>query len=275
MDNYRYTAKSRIPIRPLSYENASLALPKELIMDYKNAKIYICDLSGNIINITEKMLTEINEMIKENLKSNETEEVVKDIDITLDNGTVITIERGIVDAFIKLDQLNTNLNDFKSYINNEVIPAIPSKSTSTPLASKENGSIGSDTKKYALADHVHPKGLATVADSANSVEWSNVKNHPDFSETSHNHDTTYFKLSGGDITGELGFKNNKSLYGHTTANAKAYMIHIDTSNRIHIGLSNKNPILLDAKVILNSANYGEADPQVSGAVKGQVYFQLI
>lgn len=276
---YTYSASSRIPVRPLSYENKNLALPKELLMDYTNAKIYICDISGNIIDITTKMLDQTNEMIKENLKSAETEAVVRDIDITLSDGSIVTIESGIVELFRRISSTNENLKNFQdsitSYIEDDVIPTIPTASSTTPLASAEKASIGTEKKKFALADHIHPKGLATVADSANSVEWDNVKNTPSFSLSDHDHDDTYYKKTGGDISGEIGLSNNKGLYGYTTAKAKAYIAYIDSSNRVHIGYNNGNPILLDAKVIINSTNYGTADPSTTGAVTGQIYFQLI
>lgn len=278
--NYTYSATSRIPIRPLSIENKDLALPRELLMDYTNAKIYICDISGTIVDITTKMLNQTNEMIKENLKSNETESTIKNVDIELDDGTIVTIENGIVQLFNQIRSTNENFNTFSQsiikHIDEDIVPTIPTASTDTPKASAENGSIGTQKKVFALGDHIHPKGLATVADSAKSVEWENVQNHPDFSESDHNHDTIYYKKSG-DLApvAEVALLNNKGLYGYTTANAKAYIAYIDTSNRIHIGHQNGNPIILDAKLILNSDNYGEADPSTSGAVIGQMYLQLI
>ena len=262
---YTYTASSRVPVRPLSYESKALALPKELLMDYTNAKIYICDINGEIIDITTKMLNQTNEMIKENLKSEETEETVRNIDIELEDGTIVTIESGIVSLFTQLAQTNNNFNSFRQsiteYIEKQVVPTIPTASKTTPLASTETGSVGSNTMIYALSDHRHPKGPSTIADSAKSVEWENVKNKPDF--------------SGGDITGEVGLNNNKGLYGYTTAKAKAYIGFIDTSNRVHIGYNKTHPILLDGKLLLTSDNYGESDPPTSGAVTGQIYLQLI
>ena len=277
---YTYTASSRVPVRPLSYESKALALPKELLMDYTNAKIYICDINGEIIDITTKMLNQTNEMIKENLKSAETEETVRNIDITLEDGTIVTIESGIVSLFTQLTQTNNNFNSFRQsiteYIEKEVVTTIPKAATTTPLASTASGSVGSNTMVYALSDHRHPKGPSTVADSAKSVEWENVENKPDLSSSDHNHDSVYYKKSGGDISGEVGLNNNKGLYGYTTTNAKAYIGYIDASNRVHIGYNKTHPILLDGKLIITTDNYGENDPtSISGAVTGQIYLQLI
>ena len=47
-----FTAKSRIPTRPLSYSNSNLAVKKELLVDWENHKIYICDSNKNIVEVT-------------------------------------------------------------------------------------------------------------------------------------------------------------------------------------------------------------------------------
>lgn len=277
---YTYTASSRIPVRPLSYESKALALPKELLMDYTNAKIYICDINGKIIDITTKMLNQMDEIVKENLKSTESKETIKNIDIELDDGTIVTIENGIVSLFTQLSNTNNNFNSFKQsiiqYIETEVIATIPTAATTTPLASTEIGSVGSNKNIYALSDHRHPKGPSTVADSAKSVKWENIEDKPDLSILDHDHDDVYYKKSGGDISGEVGLNNNKGLYGYTTANAKAYIGYIDTSDRVHIGYNKAHPILLDGKLIITTDNYGENDPSsISGPVEGQIYLQLI
>lgn len=66
---HSYTAGSRIPVRPLSIDNKNLALPKELIIDYENSKIYICNMDGEIIDITAKILDQTDGMIEQNLKN--------------------------------------------------------------------------------------------------------------------------------------------------------------------------------------------------------------
>lgn len=261
--SYKYTATSRIPVRPLSYENRGLALPKELIVDYDTGVIYICDLNGKISDITEKILEYItDEMVSNILDNDDSKEIIRNIDITLESGNTVTIEGGIIQLFADISSINNKLN------------TIPSASTQTPKASTEKGSIGTQKKVFALADHEHPKGLATVADSANSVEWKNVKNPPNFSSSDHNHDSVYYKKSGGDVSGEIGLLNTKGLYGYTTANAKSYIAYIGDDNRIHIGYNNNIPIVLDASIVLNSSNYGEDAPSDSEGVEGQLYIQL-
>ena len=47
-----FTATARIPTRPLSYSNSSMANKKELLVDWTNHKIYISDANGNIVEAT-------------------------------------------------------------------------------------------------------------------------------------------------------------------------------------------------------------------------------
>ena len=47
-----FTATARIPTRPLSYSNSSMATNKELLVDWENHKIYISDSSGNVVEVS-------------------------------------------------------------------------------------------------------------------------------------------------------------------------------------------------------------------------------
>ena len=47
-----HEATARIPFRPLSYANASLATNKELIVDWDNHKIYMKDSAGAVVEIS-------------------------------------------------------------------------------------------------------------------------------------------------------------------------------------------------------------------------------
>ena len=74
---------------------------------------------------------------------------------------------------------------------------------------------GAKDSKIELKSYIDTNGIyhgkatsATVADSANSVTWANVSGKPStFTPATHNHDSTYLKLSGGTMTGALNFKN--------------------------------------------------------------------
>lgn len=47
-----FTASARIPTRPLDYSNSSMAVKKELLVDWDNHKIYISDSNGDIVEVT-------------------------------------------------------------------------------------------------------------------------------------------------------------------------------------------------------------------------------
>ena len=47
-----FTTTARIPTRPLSYSNSSMATNKELLVDWENHKIYISDSNGNIVEVS-------------------------------------------------------------------------------------------------------------------------------------------------------------------------------------------------------------------------------
>ena len=87
-------AKARIPTRPLSYEHVGMAQPKELIVDYKNHAIYICDADGNVISASTTIETA--DIVKDVLAQLEANpDTIKDVKITLEDGTVVTLEEGI------------------------------------------------------------------------------------------------------------------------------------------------------------------------------------
>lgn len=63
-----FEALSRIPFRPLSYENVDLAFDKELIADYDKGNLYMKDAHGNIIDLSQsisKILVENNTFVEE------------------------------------------------------------------------------------------------------------------------------------------------------------------------------------------------------------------
>ena len=87
-------AKARIPTRPLSYEHVGMAQPKELIVDYKNHAIYICDADGNVVSVSTTIETD--DIVKDVLAQLEANpDTIKDVKITLEDGTVVTLEEGI------------------------------------------------------------------------------------------------------------------------------------------------------------------------------------
>ena len=51
----QFQATTRLPFRPLSYENVELAYNRELIADYTNGNLYLKDDQGQIIDLSEKI----------------------------------------------------------------------------------------------------------------------------------------------------------------------------------------------------------------------------
>ena len=51
----RFKATTRLPFRPLSYENVDLAYNRELIADYTNGNLYLKDDQGQIVDLSEKI----------------------------------------------------------------------------------------------------------------------------------------------------------------------------------------------------------------------------
>lgn len=60
-----FQATSRIPTRPLSYENVSMAKNREVIIDYSTGDIYVKDNDGNIHSVSEAIKDYITETIIE------------------------------------------------------------------------------------------------------------------------------------------------------------------------------------------------------------------
>ena len=51
----QFEATTRLPFRPLSYENVEMAYNRELIADYTTGNLYLKDDNGEIIDLTEKI----------------------------------------------------------------------------------------------------------------------------------------------------------------------------------------------------------------------------
>ena len=94
-----FTAKGRIPCRPLTYENKSLAMPKELLCDYETGEIYLCKSDGSVVNISDA--------IKEAIMADP--DFAQDITVTLPDGTVISLESMVINTTNDLTELKDAL----------------------------------------------------------------------------------------------------------------------------------------------------------------------
>ncbi len=105
--NYSFEAKARIPTRPLSIASSELAVRKELLVDYDKAEIWVCKTDGTLVNVTNSVI--------DTIKNNP--QVIKDIVITLSDGSKYTIENSIIEAFNRI----TNLRILLGWTNNTTL----------------------------------------------------------------------------------------------------------------------------------------------------------
>lgn len=103
----KYAAEARIPFRPLSYAEKDLAEPKEILVDYENNKIYICDINGEIHDITIDITTSISSNIVEAIEKDPT--IVTGVEITLPNGDIVTIEAAIINALTEIESIKNTI----------------------------------------------------------------------------------------------------------------------------------------------------------------------
>lgn len=118
-----FVAMSRVPTRPLSYENVDMAVPKELIIDYTNANIYVKDTNGIVHDITGSIATEISNQIKQDpsiiidsikipITDPDSGEITQ---IAIDQALIRTITR-VTNLESSIEQLTPDVNTLKSTV---------------------------------------------------------------------------------------------------------------------------------------------------------------
>ena len=105
-----FVAKSRVPTRPLSYENIDMAVPKELIIDYTNANIYVKDINGIVHDITGSIATEISNQIKQDPSI-----IIDSIKIPItdpDSGesTQVAIDQALIQTITRVTNLESSVD---------------------------------------------------------------------------------------------------------------------------------------------------------------------
>lgn len=105
MATREFEATTRIPTRPLSYENKDLAVNKELMVDYKTGNIYVKGEDGTIFDITDT----ISQIIIENPDFKDNLKVTYNDPATGDEVTV-TIEEAIINLATQI-QANKKVID--------------------------------------------------------------------------------------------------------------------------------------------------------------------
>lgn len=76
-----FTASSRIPTRPLSYQSKELATPNELLADYETGSVYVCKSDGTLVDISSTIQQTIINQITQDPT------FVENIEITIEGNT--------------------------------------------------------------------------------------------------------------------------------------------------------------------------------------------
>ena len=105
-----FTAKSRVPTRPLSYANKSMAYRKELLVDYTNGMIYIIDENGNEHNVSEQVYTQLIE------KGDITEKIEVEIPDSSGGTTSVTIEEAFTQVVNNVTSIENNITEINKII---------------------------------------------------------------------------------------------------------------------------------------------------------------
>lgn len=113
-----FSATARIPCRPLSYENSTTAEPKELIVDYVNHTLYLCDVDGNIVDITsnidiDELWKQLESYVDDKISGVDIDgsSILKDIIITLTNGDTIIAETAIIESIETVREIKESIKD--------------------------------------------------------------------------------------------------------------------------------------------------------------------
>lgn len=97
-----FIATARIPNRPLSYENVDMAVPKEVIIDYKTGEIYVKKENGEVIGITSALILALKEKF-------ETDPTIGDsLTITIKEDVVLLSEQ-IINMLADIDEIKKML----------------------------------------------------------------------------------------------------------------------------------------------------------------------
>ena len=113
-----FEATARIPCRPLSYDNSTMAEPKELIIDYENHTLHLCDVNGDIVPITlslDTLLSQleslIDEKIKEAIEGDDNSNILKEITINLPDNTTIIAETAIIESLLTVREIKETIKN--------------------------------------------------------------------------------------------------------------------------------------------------------------------
>ena len=154
-----FTASTRVPTRPLSYDNIAMAYKKEFVVDYHTGLLYVVDEEGNIINVTSSVYQALIDEYDFN-KAESITIIIKDPD---DNTKEIvvnlqTIIQDILDDIDVIKNNYTTLNELLQKIKNLILNAKGELEIPAP-AVKEDDEHNFVTKEHikiieGIPDHI-------------------------------------------------------------------------------------------------------------------------
>ena len=138
-----FSATARIPCRPLSYNNSTMAEPKELIVDYENHKLYLCDVDGDIVDITsnidiDELWKQLESYVDDKISGIDGSNILKEITIVLNNGDTIIAETAIIESLETVREIKESIKD------GSAIDTIPAEKV---IESTERQFVSEDDKK--------------------------------------------------------------------------------------------------------------------------------
>lgn len=188
----RFEATARIPSRPLSMENKELAFDKEVLVDYTNHTIHLCVYDENGVqqfyDITASVSADISSIVNqviENLKddpdlfksifeNNENQTIIGDINITLEDGTSVTIAAGLADALTRIKALEDALGISRDENGN--ITSITINIDASNITTDDDHQFVSITEKEAWNNKATSTRIYAVINSGEAM-WTAVDDH--------------------------------------------------------------------------------------------------
>ena len=108
-----FTATSRVPTRPLSYENKSMAYRKELLVDYTNGMIYVIDENGIEHSIAQQVYEQL---IEQGDISNNVTVVIPNPDDPEGEPITVTLTEALTQVINNLDVVKQNISSIQQII---------------------------------------------------------------------------------------------------------------------------------------------------------------
>lgn len=97
-----FIATARIPNRPLSYENVDMAVPKEIIIDYKTGEVYVKKEDGEVVAVTSSIIESLKEIFEKDPS------IGDNITITIGD-EIVLLSKEIIQMLADIDEIKKML----------------------------------------------------------------------------------------------------------------------------------------------------------------------